>query len=53
MNANTPATDTTLRDMLDHACRSLKGEVRLLTIEEAIADLKARVERLERAHAVE
>ena len=53
MNAKAPETDTTLNAMLDHACRSLKGEIRLMTIEEQLADLKARVERLERANGVE
>jgi hypothetical protein len=39
--------------MLEHACRTLKAEIRLMAIEEALADVKARLERLERANGVE
>jgi hypothetical protein len=38
---------------VDHACRTLKGEIRLQTIEDELADLRARIEKLERADGLD
>ena len=40
-------------DLLDMASQRLKQEMRYLEIEEAIADLRQRIEQLERAYGVE